>query len=289
MHKYTFYSCPEDTMRPLGIDPIPVPVRSDKREEIFGGEKARLDLIVQELGLFLSEYPDLNDLYAGTMAALALLAGVEAGSEGDAETAIRLMEKGLEANPASLLLRSNYAIILHLLDRGEDALEQYEVVLADPEGRQNPMVRLLAARLYAEQEEYLKAYELLDGMAKGGPADDDDAFWNFVAEMRVQAGVEEEGPGETSDEPRRAFCTSCGNELVEGMKFCKGCGKPVAEVWESQLSCPDCGETLPPGTRFCRSCGKQMAAGASGSRACTSCGKELVEGMKFCRGCGKPV
>jgi len=48
------------------------------------------------------------------------------------------------------------------------------------------MVRLLAARLYAEREEYLKAYELLDGMAKGGPADDDDAFWNFVAEMRCR-------------------------------------------------------------------------------------------------------
>jgi len=288
MHKYTFYSCPEDTMRPLGIDPIPVPVRSDRREEIFGREKARLDLIVQELGLFLSEYPDLNDLYAGTMAALALLAGVEAGSEGDAETAIRLMEKGLEANPASLLLRSNYAIILHLLDRGEDALEQYEVVLADPGGRQNPMVRLLAARLYAQQEEYLKAYKLLDGMAKGGPAGDDDAFWNFVAEMRERAGLEEE-TGTKAVAPRKAFCTSCGKELAEGMKFCRGCGKPVAKVQESQISCPDCGKPLPPGTRFCRSCGKQMAAEAAGSQACTSCGKELAEGMKFCRGCGKPV
>ena len=69
MHRYIFFSYPDEIMRPLGIDPVPVPVRPDRKEEIFGGEKVRMDLLVQELELFLADHPDLNDLYAGTMMA----------------------------------------------------------------------------------------------------------------------------------------------------------------------------------------------------------------------------
>jgi|GEM_PF-916619 len=286
MGEYAFYSFNDEALLKLGITLLPIPIRREMEQQVFGEEKVRVDLIIDELYLFLNENPELRDLYDSTMETLTWMAGMNAGMEGDAEASARYLEMGLDTSPDSLLLRSNYALALQLQGQGEDALEQYEVVLADPEGQENPMVRLLAARLYAEQEEYLEAYELLDEMARGVPTSD--AFWNFLAEMRKLAGVEEEEAAAAAGS-RKAFCTSCGNELVEGMKFCKGCGKPVAKVQESQISCPDCGETLSPGTRFCRSCGKQMAAEAAGLRACTSCGKELVEGMKFCRGCGKPV
>ena len=290
MGEYAFYSFNDEALLKLGITLLPIPIRREMEQQVFGEEKVRVGLIIDELYLFLNENPELRDLYDSTMETLTWMAGMNAGMEGDAEASARYLEMGLDTSPDSLLLRSNYALALQLQGQGEDALEQYEVVLADPEGQENPMVRLLAARLYAEQEEYLEAYKLLDEMARGVPTSD--AFWNFLAEMRKLAGVEEEvgtKAAEVVARPRKAFCTSCGRELVEGMKFCKGCGKPVAEMRESQLSCPDCGRPLPPGTKFCRSCGKQMAAGASGSHACTSCGKELLDGMKFCRGCGKPV
>ena len=42
-------------------------------------------------------------------------------------------------------------------------------------------------------------------------------------------------------------CT-CGNELLEGSKFCNNCGKPVG------INCPNCGTDLPENSKFCHIC-----------------------------------
>lgn len=256
MSEYAFYSFRDEALLAWGLEPTPMPVRRELEEAIFGGGKVRVDLLLDELDLFVTEYPDLRDLYATTREAMTYLSGMNLGMEGDAEAAARYLAKGLEARPESLLLRSNYALALQLQGKGGEALEQYKVVLAHAEGKENPMVRLLAARLFAEQEQYLEAYRLLDEMARGLPADD--AFWDFLSEMKELAGVKEEDGEAKAAEPQQAVCTACGKPLRKGWGFCVTCGKPA-------------GGTLP------------------GQAHCTGCGKPLREGWDFCVACGKPV
>jgi len=267
MSEYAFYSFKDEALREWGLEPTPMPVRRELEEAIFGGEKVRVDLLLDELDLFLGEFPDLRDLYAATSEAMTYLAGMNLGMEGDAEAAARYLAKGLEARPESLLLRSNYALALQLQGKGGEALAQYKVVLAHPEGNENPMVRLLAARLFAEQEQYLEAYRLLDEMARGLPTDD--AFWDFLSEMKELAGVEgAEGEATATAkvaEPQQAVCTGCGKPLRKGWDFCVSCGKPAGGKMEPE--------------------GKTVAAQVF----CTNCGRPVREGCAFCTVCGKPV
>jgi hypothetical protein len=46
-------------------------------------------------------------------------------------------------------------------------------------------------------------------------------------------------------------CSSCGNPLKPGLKFCGKCGATAAK----SVTCPGCGKPLKPDTRFCGSCG----------------------------------
>jgi len=264
MDEYAFYDFTGETRTERQGGLLPMPVRLEMEKAVFGGDEVCLDLLIDELRLFLGENPDLWNLYARTLEVLTYLEGVGTGMEGDREASARFLEMGLEANPASLLLRSNYALALQLESRGEEALEQYEVVLADPEGGENPMVRLLAARLYAERGGYLKAYRLLEGMARDLP--DDDAFWEFLSDMRELAGVEEDAVLEEQ----------------EG----KAAEEPVSV-------CPACGQVLQPGTRFCRKCGKDTEEEAPGENAqpafCPGCGSRIREGARFCNECGRTL
>ena len=284
MGEYAFYSFKDEALLAWGMEPNPMPVRREMEGEIFGGEKVRVDLLIDELVLFLNEYPDLWDLYAGTMEVFTYLAGVNLSMEGDTEAAARYLEMGLEARPESLLLRSNYALALQLQGKGDEALEQYKVVLADPEGKENPMVRLLAARLFAEHEEYLEAYRLLDEMARGLPADD--AFWDFFAEIKELAGVEGE---EEAEGGGASACLACGQVLEEGEKFCPACGTEAAGKTPERLLCPGCGKELREGLSFCNACGRPLQRDEPQLVFCPGCGSRVSEGTRFCRECGKAL
>ena len=53
-----------------------------------------------------------------------------------------------------------------------------------------------------------------------------------------------------------AFCSECGGEFTEGVKFCSGCGANLdgtAEVVTPH--CSQCGIELVEGTKFCSGCG----------------------------------
>lgn len=64
-----------------------------------------------------------------------------------------------------------------------------------------------------------------------------------------------------------AFCINCGQELVEGAKFCANCGKAVNNdsntqrktVYDGELhKCPNCGELLTSFVTNCPTCGYEL-------------------------------
>ena len=55
-------------------------------------------------------------------------------------------------------------------------------------------------------------------------------------------------------------CRYCGNELKNGERFCRRCGKPVeTEPVQSSRFCSECGAELLPNAGFCRSCGAPVS------------------------------
>jgi class 3 adenylate cyclase/tetratricopeptide (TPR) repeat protein len=56
--------------------------------------------------------------------------------------------------------------------------------------------------------------------------------------------------------PMAMTCSACGTALVEGARFCFGCGAPASAL------CGECGSELVDGARFCFSCGAAVDASA---------------------------
>lgn len=54
--------------------------------------------------------------------------------------------------------------------------------------------------------------------------------------------------------PQATACTSCGQPVPNGSKFCPACGAAQA----AQGACTSCGAKLAPGSKFCPECGKQQ-------------------------------
>ena len=65
-----------------------------------------------------------------------------------------------------------------------------------------------------------------------------------------------------------SHCMNCGQQLVNGAKFCFACGTPAGETacsnqrqreWAGKLTpCPFCGENIPSFTGFCPACGHEI-------------------------------
>jgi tetratricopeptide (TPR) repeat protein len=275
MGEYAFYEYRGDAERPPGAQLLPLPVRAEMEAQVFGGAEVRVDLLPEELAAFLSEHPELAARYRSTVGNLAWMAGVREGTQGDTEAAARHLKMGVQADPGNVLLRSNYALALHLQKRKGEALQQYETVLAAPEGPQNPMVSLLAARLYAEDGRFLEAYDLLRPL--GGELFTDEAYQTMLGEMKELAGaVDQEEKVDTAEQAEAAlapplgggFCTQCGNRIQEGYAFCDNCGyaaewpvtePPVTEPpAKKRAFCTNCGAPLTGDHLYCDQCGKKI-------------------------------
>lgn len=72
-----------------------------------------------------------------------------------------------------------------------------------------------------------------------------------------------------------AFCSSCGQKLKEGAKFCTSCGTPVEgsnnrreQIFEGNIhKCPNCGETIGAFCARCPSCGHEFRNAQASSAA----------------------
>lgn len=271
MSEYAFYSLSEAGL-PQGVELLPLPVRRQSEGKIFGGDRVQVELLPEELIFFLAEHREFEKAYSSTLTALTWLVGVSEGMGGNAEAAARHLEMGLRLDPSNLLLRSNYALMLQLLDRKDEAVGEYGTVLADPDGLKNPMVRLLAARLYGDLERYQEAYDLLKPMA--GERLGEDSYWDLLAEMKERAGIvdEENGSDELASQAAGEVtvanaplpvggpvttCSQCGLTLRPEWAFCMGCGKPVEKAPTEKAFCIHCGAEIEKGQPFCDTCGRK--------------------------------
>jgi len=57
-------------------------------------------------------------------------------------------------------------------------------------------------------------------------------------------------------EDARGRCQNCGEKNPEGVRFCQGCGSPLATAGPKH--CVSCGAELAAGTRFCGACGARQ-------------------------------
>lgn len=79
-------------------------------------------------------------------------------------------------------------------------------------------------------------------------------------------------------------CPSCGASVALGQKFCPECGSSM-EVKKEEKTCPSCGHAVPEGMKFCPECGTSMVT----EKICASCGAKIVGDKKFCPECGTPT
>jgi len=76
-------------------------------------------------------------------------------------------------------------------------------------------------------------------------------------------------------------CTSCGQMIPPGSKFCPSCGATQATA----KPCSKCGQPVPPTSKFCPNCGTVQGANVK----CPKCAAEAPAGTKFCPNCGSQM
>lgn len=99
-------------------------------------------------------------------------------------------------------------------------------------------------------------------------------------------------------------CKNCGNEIIEGSKFCVVCGEPIVEVEEEVVTlqsfiCLNCGYGIDDDSKFCPMCGgdlttsKEKASDLIESGKipcyCGQCGALNEERSLFCFQCGQEL
>jgi hypothetical protein len=170
--EHVFYGLAPDLAERLGIPNVPYPVRQGRIQDVFPEPGARLDLLVEELHLFVDERPDAADHYALPIGRLALVHGVALARQGRAEEAVAVLGAGLVHDPDNRALRANLAVALQVIGRHDEALDHYRAVVAGPAGGENPLVLVFAARAHADAGAYAEALRLLDECPAGFWEDD---------------------------------------------------------------------------------------------------------------------
>ena len=283
MSEYIFYKLNAQAAQEANPQGLPYPVRLDHVNDIFGGQKVAVDLLLQDLDLFVHEHPELRPNYADTLGRLAYVVGIDADGNGDHTAALNHFEMGLAAVPDNLTLRASYGLTLHKLGRENEALAQYEKIFADPDRPVMPWVWLLAVRVYAQRGQYARAHALLEECAPLFPVDE--SLQRFAQEMQSKAEIAEEAAvkpaplaGKLASAPRTAA---------------KAAPIPTAPA---APTCPQCGDAITPGAKFCGRCGAQTQPAPSAppkppaaATTCARCGNALTPGVKFCGNCGAKV
>lgn len=87
------------------------------------------------------------------------------------------------------------------------------------------------------------------------------------------------------------YCDRCGTQIIDGDRFCMGCGAPAADR-EPGIACPGCGAQNKLGSSVCGACGRPLPATEAYEQngiICPSCGGESAFGNAYCDLCGRPL
>lgn len=241
MSNIRFYALAENVCKKLNLPSIPLPVRSGSEKAIFNPREVALDLLLDELEHYLIAHSEEKVFYKEAGARLASIEGIRLGEEGSHELAAHYFELGLALDPANLALRADYALALQSAGRKEEAMRQYRFLLQQPAAAIQPLIWILAARLFLAAGDPVTACQILKHCASFMPVDNE--FWDLYAEARERAGIKPSiVPGQKkqfhSAKPAatlapqekekvsstKNFCPACGKPVKEGAKFCGGCG-----------------------------------------------------------------
>jgi len=94
----------------------------------------------------------------------------------------------------------------------------------------------------------------------------------------------------------RRTCPYCNTEIIEGSKFCIGCGKPIDQPDFTPHNpvvnhlCPHCGRALRGNEIFCNYCGNKISQDSQqkvvSNKICPKCGHQLLPNTNNCPYCG---
>lgn len=236
-----FYALGENIRERIDIPPIPLPVRAGREREIFRPDGVALDLLLDELEGYLINHPDELIFYQAAGSRLASIVGIHLGEEGFHDMAAHYFEVGLALDPGNLSLRSTYALALQSAGRREEALRQYRFLLLQPAVSIQPLIWVLAARLFLDCGDPLSACRILKQCAAFMPVDNE--FWELYAEARQRSGIDpwlapgqkktvaEVKPAEAQESKEQEdisskenICPACGKPVKSAAKFCGNCG-----------------------------------------------------------------
>ena len=238
MPNVQFYALAESVCQKLNFPPIPFPVRSGREKTIFNPQGVALDLLLDELENYLIENPNEKIFYKEAGSRLAAVEGIKLGKEGFPDLAAHYFELGLALDPDNLAIRSNYALSLQSAGRKEEAMRQYRYLLQQPAISIQPLILILAARLFLDSGDPVTAHQILKHGASFMPVDNE--FWELYAEARQRCGIARQTlPGQKKAEgksfasatdekgktaPRKNFCPACGKPVQSEDKYCMSCG-----------------------------------------------------------------
>jgi tetratricopeptide (TPR) repeat protein len=241
MPNIQFYALAKSVCDKFNLPPIPFPVRLGRENAIFNPQGVALDLLLDELENYLIEHSEERVFFKEAGSRLASLEGIRLGEEGFPDLAAHYFELGLALAPENLALRSNYALALQSAGRKEEAMRQYRFLLQQPAISIQPLIWILAARLFLDSGDPVTAYQILKHCASFMPVDNE--FWELFAEARERCGIKPwiapgqkkvvakampaphpapEGKEKVS--AKKNFCPACGTPVQPAAKFCGSCG-----------------------------------------------------------------
>lgn len=161
MNTYTFHQMKPALQESLGLPPIPFPVRNQKMVGFFNNGTLSIGKLLDELILYLRDYPDHRPIYEEAIGKLAWIEALESGRQGFMRHAEHYVKTGIAYQPGELSLRAEYAATLISLGKYDRALEELEHLITRADNGIEPLIWILAARLNHMQGNPARAEELL--------------------------------------------------------------------------------------------------------------------------------